>query len=377
MGNGLELKETRSRMERRKIINSLTSLRFFAAAAVVLFHGKSTFGMPAILSSLSLTEAVSFFFVLSGFILAHSHRTIETRSEVARFYLSRFARIWPAHLVTALIAIAIISHQNGPLSFLSGAANLLLLQSWVPESAFFFSLNGVSWSLSDEMFFYALFPLIVLQTKSGAMKWLAVSAVVTALMIAAFNFSSDPMIRLWGASISPLTRVTEFILGICASQLFQRRPERYLSKTTASLLEVVALLSIVAVLRIGHYPSLTQWGVPDGLALWLANTGGGLGFAFAIFVFAMEKGVFSRILRYQPLIYLGEVSFAIYLTHQLVFRVGVWSGGLSRILAYWALTLFTAIVLHHLVERPCQRIIIRAATTSRPLRRLFRSGTAS
>ncbi|WP_412474756.1 acyltransferase family protein [Rhizobium sp. WW22] len=348
-----------------KRLDALTSLRFFAAGAVVIFHGKAIFGMPSFLANLSLTQAVSFFFVLSGFILAYGQKSLETPEEIFRFYVGRVARIWPAHVVSALVAIIIILHQGAAISPFAAAMNLLLLQSWVPDPGVFFSLNGVSWSLSDEIFFYILFPFIVLAARTQTLKWLLGSAIATALMIGAVSFASDHMLRLWGASISPLTRLSEFVLGIAASQVFGRVRGVALGQLNATILEIAALISVILAMRLGNYDLLLRVGIPDAQALWFANTGGGFAFAFAITVLALQQGAISRLLQARVLVYLGEISFALYLTHQLVFRTGIWSGSTADLIIYWAATILAAMGLHHFVERPFQRIIMRRAPSSK------------
>ncbi|WP_368784602.1 acyltransferase family protein [Arthrobacter sp. 4R501] len=88
----------------RTQLNSLTGLRFFAAMAVVLYHVHLYF--PAVSDSLAIFgygyTGVSFFFILSGFVLAWSHRP---NFRPGRFYWNRVARIWPLHLLTMLVAI--------------------------------------------------------------------------------------------------------------------------------------------------------------------------------------------------------------------------------------------------------------------------------
>jgi peptidoglycan/LPS O-acetylase OafA/YrhL len=137
----------------------LTSLRFFAAFHVVLFHMKEI----ALRSRLVNNTAgigcvgVSFFFVLSGFYLS----TPTPDAIVLRdFWQTRFARL-SRHLFCALLTFAILDFRRpenacpilciGEHHFvLATALVLLLLQSWVPGCPL---LNAVSWSLSVEAFF--------------------------------------------------------------------------------------------------------------------------------------------------------------------------------------------------------------------------------
>ena len=78
-------------------LEPLTSLRFFAAAAIVLHHTQEVWVPTGFWLPFLLDQAVAFFFVLSGFILTYVHPALPTRAERRRFWLARFARIWPAH----------------------------------------------------------------------------------------------------------------------------------------------------------------------------------------------------------------------------------------------------------------------------------------
>lgn len=73
-------------------LSALTGLRFFAASAIVLHHLRGTFGLGTY-TGLALSQAVSVFFVLSGFILAYAHPDLPTWKDRSRFWLARFARI--------------------------------------------------------------------------------------------------------------------------------------------------------------------------------------------------------------------------------------------------------------------------------------------
>src|SRR5271163_1957108 len=94
-------------------IKSLTSLRFLAAALLVFYHlGQSQLakGAPAFfgfLESCALDQGVSFFFVLSGFILHYSYPVLGSRGDAWRFLLSRFARVWPAHIAAIVLFLIV------------------------------------------------------------------------------------------------------------------------------------------------------------------------------------------------------------------------------------------------------------------------------
>jgi peptidoglycan/LPS O-acetylase OafA/YrhL len=89
-------------------LRGLTSLRFFAAAMIVVGHGAGEFGFQLDADALfALNTGVSFFFVLSGFILYYNYPVLPDRAAVSRFYLARFARIWPLHFF-ALVLVLIV-----------------------------------------------------------------------------------------------------------------------------------------------------------------------------------------------------------------------------------------------------------------------------
>jgi hypothetical protein len=149
---------------RRPAIPALTSLRFFAALWVVLFHvnviGLNRGGSVAYLAfSLLGYAGVSFFFVLSGFILVYVYadRKIQKRG----FWQARFARIYPAYIFSLVVMIpALISFwpmtKQAHMGLLALIANPILLEAWFPK--LLLTWNPVGWSLSAEAFFYLVCP---------------------------------------------------------------------------------------------------------------------------------------------------------------------------------------------------------------------------
>ena len=159
-------------MQRPQKLDALTSLRFFAAAMIVVSHAHPIFGSWGIANAAPLGQGVSFFFVLSGFILAYNYPVLANGAEARRFWLARFARVWPLHAVTALLWIAVVFNFDRQTYFsgYDGLArlftNMLLVQAWMPLKDWSLSFNGVSWSLSVEFFFYASFPFLIARWKN-------------------------------------------------------------------------------------------------------------------------------------------------------------------------------------------------------------------
>ena len=90
---------------RRPALPALTSLRFFAAFGIVLFHSRGYFGIPKDAEWVFWgKQPVSFFFILSGFILYYSYQSLDGIEGATRFYRARIARIWPLHALTMILA---------------------------------------------------------------------------------------------------------------------------------------------------------------------------------------------------------------------------------------------------------------------------------
>ena len=146
-------------MQTRERLDALTTLRFFAASMIVLGHAHPIFGSFGIAQAMPVNQGVSFFFVLSGFILAWNYPVLDDTPSRVQFWWVRFARIWPLHAVTCLMWIVLVTPIEGGANFLDPkeltklVTNLALLQVWVPYKVWSLSYNGVAWSISAEFSF--------------------------------------------------------------------------------------------------------------------------------------------------------------------------------------------------------------------------------
>ncbi len=165
-----EFKNTDPKRLRANFV-ALDFLRFTTALCVLFFHYE-LFVKPGIDQEhrwfLGFNRGVDFFFVLSGFIIAHNYSDrITDLSSYARFLQKRLARVYPLHLLTLLIVIAMYlvatrleitikdpSHYNW--RFIP--EQLLLLHAWGIDDRL--SFNDVSWSISAEWFLYLVSPVL-------------------------------------------------------------------------------------------------------------------------------------------------------------------------------------------------------------------------
>lgn len=332
----------------------LTSLRFFAAAAVVAYHAVSFFTREpwAVAVTGPGFVGVSFFFVLSGFVLTWT----DTGEAVTPFYRKRFARVWPLH---GLMALVVVLTLEGDASRLP--ANLALVHDWWPDPAWNFSLNGVSWSLSCEAFFYLCFPVLGylahhLRSRALALTflagWLLVGLVV--------HVAVEPVLEFWVLYLSPFYRSGEFLIGMVLA-LQVRAGWRPPCGTTPAVVMVVLGPVFLALLGQGmdtSYDPSVFWlydlSVLPGLVLLIA--------AAATADLERRPGWLAG----RSAGWCGEISFALYLSHQVVFRLVGEQVSARRGLAVSVLLVVpVAAALHHAWERPLNDLV-RGAATRRP-----------
>ena len=322
----------------RSDLPRLTSLRAFAALAVFGYHCglylNWTFGRRAFGTGYA---GVSFFFILSGFVLAWS--TPEGRSPL-NFYRRRFARVYPMHLLTALVGLVLF----GAASAWAVVSNVLLIQAWDPRDQVHYSLNGLSWSLSCEAFFYLVCPLalILARTRGRAFAAITVSSVaVSGIVTTALVLHSDRIET--GIYTNPAARVGEFFIGICLAVALRRGRACTLPFSAA----VIFTLLTVEVVRLAfaqYYPASDFVFIPAfSLLIWSAASHDSVA----------RQGWF---LTNPVLVYAGKVSFCFYLVHEMVLKemqkhhVSAVAGAAVSLMVATALAVLSYQVIEHPLE---------------------------
>ena len=297
----------------QSIIKPLTSLRFVAAAAVVFAH----FGYPYSTGGI----AVGFFFLLSGFILAHNYvdnfeaLTVES---VVRLWALRIARIWPLHLVMFAAVVPLMWIRGTQYTDWQTLANVFLLQAWYPDGVNIFSYNGVSWTISNELFFYISLPFLLFAFNRFGVSRTAMRAAFAGIAAFACLFLIALLLRTkmvafsvdwWLMNVSPYVRIFDFVIGLCLGLLFRRLQgmrARWFDVPIFTLLEVASLLFLVALFRSTWH----KWPTLDVSAYYQPAM------ASIILAFAFQRGLLSKILSHRVPMHLGEISFALSMVHQ-------------------------------------------------------------
>ena len=341
-------------------IPALTGLRFFAAAAIVLWHSQTGyFFKPEAFRPFYAAGAVALFFVLSGFVLTIGSDKYRSWSD---FFVARIARVWPAHLA-ALAFWAFIFLPGSLKIFLHLEMvgrlilNASLLQAWIPDAATYWSYNSPSWSISCEMFFYAVFPVCV--SFLSRTTWTRVAALAVALGGAVYVIGSTmPWLDSgWLGAMNPLSGLTAFAIGIAAAVVWKRLPPTKNAGVPSTILQLVALAAALSANAL--FPTHEPHGAPAAFQDYLVSFGAAPFYAALIFALARYDGLVSRFLSLPLVVYGGEISYSLYLFHQLIFRFHSLHRGLIWFIpnwiqyaGIWAISLTLAALCYARIERP-------------------------
>ena len=300
--------------------HALTSVRFFAALYVLLFHAAPvlvpTSSIPTVvLHTISFGYvSVSFFFLLSGYILSIAYLGANARKlePLNRFYIARFARVYPLYILTLFVDLPdwFVAHAKSFTGY-AGAVlpacgvllqHLVMLQAWTPHIR---GIDRPNWSLSVEAFLYLLFPFVAiriwrLQSKSIVMLGLALWVGGLGLVhLFAGHISLDAIMFL------PAFHLSTFFLGIALARWQILNQERLESSMAAFFLLLVAL--VLGALFFRHAESIDRAYLNDGMLAPL--------FAALILAVSINTQLPARLLSHPLLRRLGDASYALYLFH--------------------------------------------------------------
>lgn len=357
-------------------IVSLTTLRGLLAVWVVLYHywtdvlrlfPTATVVSPAVRAG---HLAVPAFFMLSGFVLTYTYGDEfrhPSRRGVVAFLRARLARVYPVHLATLLVVAAMVgvSARIGLRVTDAGytardfVLNLVLAQTWVPHFAL--NWNYPSWSISSEWFAYVLFPFVA----AGGTR-LRLDRPAGAAVVGAATLAGSVGVILWWRPwpfYELVLVVPTFACGMAVGWLHRsvRLGGPAARWTAAGLAAGVAAAC--------HAPSGE---VAAGLAVVLL-------FAL-VAVLAWTGGRGHRVWTARPLVYVGTVSYSLYMTHTLAQKLvnglvpAARSAGadpavkVGALVGYAVLVVAACLACYYLVEKPCRERFRRTGREADPRR---------
>lgn len=329
-------------------IDALTGLRGLAAVAVVFAHAENAAGVDRWMPG---QPFVDLFFALSGFVISYVYLRSD-KIDWQTYAVARFARIYPLHIATAAAmagaGVFFATMQGEPLPAyvsLSQVVRELTLTMAMPVAGSEWIMNGPAWSISVEWWVYFLVfpPLVILHRKIGfasSLLWFALAALTLVVLI--YNLPSDhPLTRGW---VAFLRAATGFVGGWVAYRAFARGWAP--SGRFADLVAIATLAGLFAA------PALV-----DDHAFFLI-----LVYPVLIWALAGTNSTAGALCSARPVMWLGALSYSIYLIHPLVLKllgavdtlIIPIEGRLAWVSLTIALTLIAGMISYRYLELPAR-----------------------
>lgn len=344
-----------------EMIKPLTSLRMFFALFVFLSHLaflKNDTNYENIFNSI-FDEGflgVSFFFILSGFILSYNYKEKFIIGNISKkeFYISRLARVYPVHIATTALVLLLTFIQSGK-GWEYLIQHIFLIQSFFLEENIHFSLNSPSWSISDELFFYLLFPFAFLISEKIRTYIFILYLVGILILNMQLNKNQD---HYW-LYISPFVRFSDFLLGIILFDLYEKIKVTYSKINIPTFIfELGAILLFILFfvfhnkIDISYRYSIYYW-LPMAAIILI----------FALSHVAQKKSIITNFLSNKYMVLAGEISFSFYLLHVLEIQI---LNYMKKILSFnidlmlfsfiiFIVTLIASFIMYKYIEKPLNR----------------------
>ncbi len=363
---------------------ALDSWRGICALMVALLHFEAFSHLKDLPFFNDAYLFVDFFFVLSGFVIAANYQErLANGFGLSKFMLLRFGRLYPLYFVILLSLFLLELFQGVSVfsrpdrSVASLFANIFLLQSFGTFHAL--SWNAPGWSIATEFWTCLLFA-IACTLWPKKLTFIAITSVALSLgLIVALSKFGMNVTYDYGMPRC----IAGFSIGVLTFAIWQKISGFQFDESLAFVLEVACILSVVLFVAIAKQDQISI------LAPLL--------FAFVVLVFAAERGPISKLLRLSPFLFLGALSYSIYIVHLLVETVLVdlikylsisydlgliskfqradevvdmlgrtQSQGDIWVLALLILVIAVSAVTYHFVEVPSRRWFRKIAQTDRP-----------
>lgn len=300
-------------------ITSLQALRAAAFIAIFLSHCDILPTGPV---------GVSVFLVLSGFLMYNSSYVKKREPQIKGsfgFAAGKISKLYPLHLLTffAVAGLSVIRGFEGGHIIPKALLNALLLQSWVPDSGWYFTFNKVSWYLSVCLFVYFAFPFLYGRVRCGKVGQacgrgavvLVLQIVFSAAMCTVLSEYMDRDLQKWTTYILPLYRTFDFYYGMILGRVYheylsEKKPSFAALTTVETALAMLWAVQVVLYKQVGLIPEAFRYSL-----YWLPTS------IAAVLLFTLNGGAITKALSCKAVIFIGDISAVAFLTHQMIIGV--------------------------------------------------------
>lgn len=263
------------------------------------------------------TLPVSFFFILSGFVmtLGYDDKIGSPSFQYKSYIIKRIKRIFPLNIFCLVlmlmitISLDILAHSFDINTYLLYIVDVFLIQAWIPIKTVYFSGNAVAWFLSSMLFCYLAFPWLLKRIEKNC---ILIMMVVLFFYFVIIQFIHGDYIHAL-IYVNPLFRVVDFMLGILLCIFLKKNGIPKLEKKTSTIVEILSIIIVTISLLIYDsipvkYSVASFYWLPSVLLMYALTIGNNNG------------GLISYYLNNKTLVYLGTLSFPIYMLHRIVIR---------------------------------------------------------
>lgn len=338
-------------------IEQLTFTRFIAAFAIVIFHfGREAFPFnypflePTVLS---LNIGVSYFFILSGFVIQIAYSNQKTIS-FFKFYILRIARIFPAFLISFFLSVFYLIYIGEKIDTFNFVTQLFLVHGWVKK--YCLTINFPSWSLCVEILFYFIFPFFsnYFYKKVSIKKltfFIITFWIISQSIFIFFQFNNQIGLDVKELSrYFPLMHLNQFLIGNLLALFFLK-----INANNRNNFFLISLCTGILILLI-NIP-IPQIIFHDGLLAPI--------FCLIILLFSKDNSKFYNIFHYPIFILLGEISYGIYIYQYPVYKLGnfLYFNVLGFTLGTWTfycnfiLLIITSSISFKFIEKPIITVV--------------------
>ncbi|MBR2603802.1 MAG: acyltransferase [Bacilli bacterium] len=335
-------------VQEKRIIKSLYTIRFLLFILIFLRH---TIGLVKMEWLAQSGLAVTGFIILSGFLNGYMYNSKYdkiTIKNIIDFVYKRIKKLYPLHIITLLIAIGMyppfnefIFHQIEYIKIF--LMNLFLIQTWVNDSNYYFSFNGVSWFLSTYLFLTIItVPILYVIGKINKKKYSAIIFAVFIVIIYSALLLLTHYIQIKGLNsefwinVFPPSRALEYTIGILSGCIISKIKINF--KYDKIVFTFAELFSLILICVFVKYVPLNTW-----LTYWGSKWVVPLVLIFSIFIY--EKGYISKLFGIKLLVMIGSSTMVMYFIHSELIYYIVHATGYTMHPRYLALYIFILSVL--------------------------------
>lgn len=309
----------------KKQFEGIQAVRGFAITLIVLSHFNSVYGIWSFASFFG-SVGVDFFVVLSGFLALYNYKSASEQEvsikQSIKYSIGKIRKSYKLHIITLFVMVVfeiVNIYFNGGdslktiVNIVALPLNIFLLQAFVPIRQIYYSYNGVAWYLSITMWFYFITTYCNLkvsklkEVKTIFKCLLLVYGLQIVLVLLVVSCTDNYGVYHAIFYVNPFFRSLEFIIGMLVGALYKNGFLLELKKTKSSIFEVVAgLIFLVFMYNFKLIPS--GYNMIAAIPI----------ICIISYLFVLNAGVLTSKLTNRLTIFIGNISFEIFLIHFVV-----------------------------------------------------------